>query len=136
MSILPATIARAVSAVDRDEIVDALYRFGAGQDLRDRLLFDSAFSVEARLDFTGPAKRLGATLPLLVGRKSIGDTIFSTLANLDTTHTVTNPRVTTASGRRCSRWSKRSTCFAPITCGACCSRTSTRPSSRGGRVGG
>ena len=28
---------------DRAAIVDALYRFGAGQDLRDRALFESAF---------------------------------------------------------------------------------------------
>ena len=47
-----------VPAGDRAEIIDALYRFGAGQDLRDRALFDSAFSRRAKLDFTGPAKRL------------------------------------------------------------------------------
>jgi hypothetical protein len=83
-----------VPAGDRAEIVDALYRFGAGQDLRDRRLFDSAFSARAKLDFTGPAKRLGATIPVFDGRQAIGDAIFSSIDELDTTHTVTNPRVT------------------------------------------
>jgi hypothetical protein len=89
-----------VPAGDRAEIIDALYRFGAGQDLRDRRLFDSAFSLRAKLDFTGPARRLGASIPVLEGRQAIGDTIFANLENLDTTHTVTNPRVTEYDGRR------------------------------------
>ena len=83
-----------VPAGDRAEIVDALYRFAAGQDLRDRRLFDSAFSGRAKLDFTGPAKRLGAEVPVFEGRQAIGDAIFSSIDALDTTHTVTNPMVT------------------------------------------
>jgi hypothetical protein len=84
---------------DHTEIVDALYRFGAGQDLRDRELFDSAFSVDATLDFTGPARGLGTTLPIFHGRQAIGDAIFETIATLDTTHTITNPRVTAYDGQ-------------------------------------
>jgi hypothetical protein len=84
---------------DHAEIVDALYRFGAGQDLRDRALFDSAFSVDATLDFTAPARRLGTTLPIFHGRQAIGDTVFETIAGLDTTHTITNPRVTGYDGQ-------------------------------------
>ena len=83
-----------VPAGDRAEIVDALYRFAAGQDLRDRRLFDSAFSGRAKLDFTGPAKRLGAQIPVFEGREAIGDAIFANIEGLDTTHTVTNPMVT------------------------------------------
>ena len=89
----------APSAAERTEIIDALYRFGAGQDLHDRELFDSAFSVDATLDFTGPARRLGITLPIFQGRQAIGDTIFETITRLDTTHTITNPRVTAYDGR-------------------------------------
>jgi hypothetical protein len=88
-----------VPAGDRAEIVDALYRFGAGQDLRDRRLFDSAFSGRAKLDFTGPARRLGATLSVFEGRQAIGDAVFSSIDDLDTTHTVTNPRVTQYDGK-------------------------------------
>ncbi len=79
-------------------IVDALYRFGAGQDLRDRTLFESAFAEHATLDFTAPASRLGAEIPVFKGRRAIADTIFAAIGELDTTHTVTNPRVTAFDG--------------------------------------
>jgi len=88
-----------VPAGDRAEIVDAFYRFGAGQDLRDRRLFDSAFTLKAKLDFTGPARRLGASIPVFEGRQAIGDHVFSAIDALDTTHTVTNPRVTQYDGK-------------------------------------
>jgi hypothetical protein len=76
------------------EIVDALYRFGAGQDLDDRALFDSAFTQDATLDFSHPASRFGVTLPPFEGREGIGDAVFAAIGALDTTHTVTNPRAT------------------------------------------
>lgn len=85
-------------ADDQLAIVDALYRFGAGQDLRDRALFESAFTENATLDFTGPAWRLGASIPVFEGRHAIAETIFAAIGGLDTTHTVTNPRVTTCDG--------------------------------------
>jgi hypothetical protein len=78
---------------DTEQAVDALYRFAAGQDEKDRALFESAFAADARLDFTQPARRLGASLPVFEGRTAIANTIFATLAPLRTTHTVTNPRV-------------------------------------------
>ena len=85
---------------DRAAIVDALYRFGAGQDLHDRSLFESAFSPGATVDFTAPAQRLGATIPVFAGLHEISDAILSATSNLDTTHTVTNPRVTAYDGKR------------------------------------
>ena len=84
---------------ERTAIVDALYRFGAGQDLQDRSLFESAFSSDAKVDFTGPAQRLGVTIPVFEGRQVISDTILATVGNLDTTHTVTNPRITAYDGK-------------------------------------
>jgi len=85
---------------DRDAIVDALYRFAAGQDLHDRSLFESAFSQQATVDFTGPARRFGATIPIFEGRQVITDNIFAAIDGLDTTHSVTNPRVVFYDGRR------------------------------------
>lgn len=79
--------------IDRNEVIDALYRFGAGQDLYDRALFESAFTADAVLDFSQPARRLGITLAPFEGRRAIVDAVFGTVAGLDTTHTVTNPRV-------------------------------------------
>ena len=42
---------------DRAEIIDALIRFGLGQDLADRDLFASAFAEDAELDFAPAAAR-------------------------------------------------------------------------------
>ncbi|WP_240543036.1 nuclear transport factor 2 family protein [Solihabitans fulvus] len=78
---------------DRAEVVDALYRFGLGQDIRDRELFASSFAVDAELDFRPVATKFGLSFPLMTGRESIVDTILGTLASIDTTHVVTNPRV-------------------------------------------
>ena len=92
-SVLPA-----LRADDQLAIVDALYRFGAGQDLRDRALFESAFGEEATLDFTQPARRFGFDIPVFIGRRGIADAVFGAIDALDTTHTVTNPRVTAFDG--------------------------------------
>jgi hypothetical protein len=91
-----------IASIDHIGIVDALYRFGAGQDLRDRDLLESAFAAEAELDFRGAAARLGAELPLLEGRSEIVDTIIASIRDLDTTHAVSNPRVTSSDGARAS----------------------------------
>ena len=74
------------------QIVDALLRFAAGQDLRQPKLFLSAFTVDAQLDFVQPARRFHAEIPIMIGRDAIAG-ILRTLEPLQTTHTVTNPRV-------------------------------------------
>ena len=81
------------AANDRYEIVDALHRFAAGQDLRDRELLASAFTLDASLDFSQPARRFGVEMPVLRGRDQIAAAIGAALADVDTTHTVTNARV-------------------------------------------
>ncbi len=92
-SIHDTNLAAEVRALrDEQQVVDALYRFAAGQDLRRAELFLSAFAPDARLDFTQPARRFGAEVPLMSGRDAISG-ILTTLAPLDTTHTVSNPRV-------------------------------------------
>lgn len=88
-------------ADDRYEIVDALHRFAAGQDLREPELFASAFAPEAELDFVQPAKKLGVDLPVFKGRDAIVSSITAALAEVDTTHSVTNARVN-ISGERAS----------------------------------
>ena len=77
--------------VDQRDALDALLRFGAGQDLRDEQLFRSAFADDAVLDFTQPAERFGATLSPMKGIEEIVQ-VLTTLEPLHTTHTVTNPR--------------------------------------------
>jgi hypothetical protein len=80
---------------DRAEIADALYRFGAGQDFKDRALFASAFAEDAELDFRPAAAKWGARPPLMIGRDTIVTTILGGFeGRVDTTHQVTNPRIT------------------------------------------
>jgi hypothetical protein len=83
---------------DRAEIVDALYRFGLGQDLRyqdgARDLFRSAFAEDAVLDFRPAAEKIGLEVPLMTGRDTIADIILNPETKIDTTHVVSNPRVT------------------------------------------
>jgi hypothetical protein len=79
---------------DRTEVIDALYRFGLGQDLRDRDLLASAFAAAAELDFRPAAASWGAQVPVMTGRDTIADTILNMFAGrVDTSHVVTNPRV-------------------------------------------
>jgi hypothetical protein len=78
--------------VDREEALDALHRFAAGQDLKDPQLFESAFSPAATLDFTQPARRFGGDIPVMPDRQAIMG-ILDVLAPMVTTHSVTNARV-------------------------------------------
>jgi hypothetical protein len=88
----PANVAAQLR--DRVEIIDALYRFGLGQDLKDAELFASAFAADAELDFSPAAAKWGGQAPLMVGRDTIVATILGLFdGRVDTTHQVTNPRV-------------------------------------------
>ena len=78
---------------DQVEIIDALYRFGLGQDLRNKELFASAFAADAILDFRPAAIKCGLDIPLMSGRDSIVDNILNPNIRIDTTHIVTNCRV-------------------------------------------
>ena len=89
-----------VDSQDRAAIVDAIYRFGAGMDQRDRALFESAFSPKASLDLSGAARRLGFELPVIQGREAITEVIMAEADRLDTTHTITNPRITSYDGQK------------------------------------
>lgn len=93
----PAVDSRAVTAElrDRAEIADALYRFGLGQDIKDRDLFASAFTADAELDFRPAAAAWGAEPPVMAGRDTIVTTILAMFTDrVNTTHQVTNPRIT------------------------------------------
>lgn len=79
---------------DRVEIIDALYRFGLGQDLKDRELFASSFAEDAEVDFRPAAAKWGGSPPVMTGRDTIVNTIFALFeGRVDTSHQVTNPRV-------------------------------------------
>ena len=79
---------------DRLAVVDALYRFAAGIDLRDESLLSSSLAENAVSDFRLAAAKAGFEYPVIEGRGAIVAALVSSLATLDTTHSVTNPRVT------------------------------------------
>lgn len=80
-------------AADKLAVVDTLYRFAAGIDLRDKNLLSSSLAENAVLDFGPAGAKAGFEYPIIEGRDFIVAALTASLATLDTTHSVTNPRV-------------------------------------------
>ncbi|MVV49923.1 nuclear transport factor 2 family protein [Pseudomonas sp. PB120] len=78
---------------DKLAVVETLYRFAAGIDLRDSDLLASAFAEDAVSDFRPAAAKAGFEYPVLEGRDTIVAALSGSLAGIDTTHSVSNPRV-------------------------------------------
>lgn len=78
---------------DNWAVVETLYRFAAGIDLRDHALLASAFASDAISDFRPAAAKAGFKYPVLEGRDVIVAALSGSLAQVDTTHSVSNPRV-------------------------------------------
>jgi hypothetical protein len=81
-------------AADKLAVVDALYRFAAGIDLRDKNLLASSLAKNAVSDFRQAAAKAGFEYPVIEGRDVIVAALATSLATLDTTHSVSNSRVT------------------------------------------
>jgi len=79
---------------DKLAVVDALYRFAAGIDLRDKELLASSLAENAVSDFRPAAAKAGFEYPVIEGRDVITSALSTSLSSLDTTHSVTNARVT------------------------------------------
>ncbi|MGL4612110.1 MAG: nuclear transport factor 2 family protein [Trueperaceae bacterium] len=84
---------------DRYNILDALHRFARGIDFNDMNLFASAFTEDAIADFTPAAKKVGIEFPLLQGKETIVGGIAGSVALLDTTHVVSNPRISVSGNK-------------------------------------
>jgi septum formation inhibitor-activating ATPase MinD len=78
---------------DKIAVVEALYRFAAGLDLRDKELLESSFAEDAISDFRPAGKKAGFEYPVLEGREIIVEALRGSLNQIDTTHSVSNPRV-------------------------------------------
>lgn len=83
----------AQDAADRLAVVEALYRFAAGIDLRDMELLASSLAENAVSDFRPAAAKAGFEYPVIEGRDVIVSALTTSLSTLDTTHSVSNPRV-------------------------------------------
>lgn len=77
---------------DKLSVVETLYRFAAGIDLQDSVLFASAFTENAVSDFRPAGTKAGFEYPVLEGRDKIVATLLAALSHVDTTHSVSNPR--------------------------------------------
>lgn len=84
----------AQDAADRLAVVEALYRFTAGIDLRDNELLSSSLAENAVSDFRPAAAKAAFEYPVIEGRDVIVSALTTSLGTLDTTHSVSNPRVT------------------------------------------
>lgn len=82
------------TAADKFAVIDTLHRFAAGIDLKDPVLLASAFTPHAVSDFRPAAAKAGFEYPVLEGRDTIVAALSGALSQLDTTHSVSNARVT------------------------------------------
>lgn len=80
--------------IDKLAVIDALYRFAAGIDLNDNELLSSSLASDAISDFGPAGKKAGFEFPVLEGRENIVSMLTNALSKIDTTHSVSNPRVT------------------------------------------
>jgi hypothetical protein len=81
------------TARDELNIIDALYRFAQGLDTDDAVMLGSAFTADAVADFSPAANKLGIQFPALTGHDNIVAGLIGFVSPLDTSHSVTNPRV-------------------------------------------
>ena len=80
--------------LDKLAVIDVLYRYAAGLDLRDRELLTSAFAEDAVADFGPATRKAGQDYPPVEGGATIAAAVAGSLTLLDTTHSLSNPRVT------------------------------------------
>lgn len=78
---------------DKFAVTETLYRFAAGIDLKDSDLLACAFTEDAVSDFRLAAAKAGFEYPVLEGRDLIVSALSDSLKYIDTTHSVSNPRV-------------------------------------------
>ncbi|KFY45833.1 hypothetical protein V495_02791 [Pseudogymnoascus sp. VKM F-4514 (FW-929)] len=75
-------------------VLQTLYNWAAGVDLKDDTLLASTYAPDAVSDFGPAAAKAGLEYPILEGRETIVGALTGSLASFDTTHSVSNPRVT------------------------------------------
>jgi ketosteroid isomerase-like protein len=84
----------AVAALtDRAAIIDTLHRYTAGLDLNDADLLASSLTDDAVVDLGPAMKRIGYEFPALAPRDTVVATLIGAVGPLDTSHAVSNVRI-------------------------------------------
>ena len=78
---------------ERLEVMDTVYRFGAGVDHNDADLLATAFSDNAVVDFGPCGRAMGLDFPVLTGGGTIVGFLCSNAEKQTTSHVITNGRV-------------------------------------------
>ena len=74
------------------EVMDALYRFGAGVDHNEIDLLNSAFSDDAIVDFGPCGRAMGLDFPVLTGGQTVVGFLSANAKMQTTSHVITNGR--------------------------------------------
>ena len=82
------------SAESKLAIIESLYGYAAGIDLKDPELISAVFTSDAVSDFRPAAAKAGFEYPVLEGKETIVSALLNSLQSVLTTHSVNNPRVT------------------------------------------
>lgn len=78
---------------DKLAVTETLFRYAAGVDLKDSALFASSLAADAVSDMSAATAKINLDYPALQGRETIVAAVMSSLTGFDTTHAVSNPRV-------------------------------------------
>jgi hypothetical protein len=89
---MSSTVSREIES--KYAVIETLYRYAAGIDLKNRELIASAFTEDAVSDFRPAAAKAGFEYPVLQGKETIVMALMDSLSPIITTHSVNNPRVT------------------------------------------
>jgi SnoaL-like domain len=85
------TLTTADGAAQAD-VTDALIRFANGMDTDNGALISSAFALNAYVDFTPAAQKVGMQFPVLEGRDAVVAALVPFAEVYTTTHSVSNAR--------------------------------------------
>ena len=79
---------------DRQAIADTVHRYTAGLDHGDAELLESALTEDAVVDLTPATAKIGLDFPVLEPRATVVEVLSGAVGPLDTSHTISNLRIT------------------------------------------
>ena len=80
--------------IDQADIAAAVHRYAEGLDHGDAEVLTSALTEDAVVDLSAATARIGFEFPALRPRDVVVDTLIAAVGPLDTSHSITNLRVT------------------------------------------